>query len=193
MIHRGLQQRRSHQRRDSSSEGQGPASDSDEEEWGLPELGPGDRPRLHLGPDESAGIHFAFEGRRLVVTGYVDEGSRWRAEKAGARVGRSLVSVNGMTVTGTKAAILARLNQVHAVRRQLGFGDPPREEKKPTTKFLLPKTTIGPSTSVPVDPPEELAHDDPFSTPARRRRITFAVATSAEIKFEFRDDFIFIF
>ncbi|KAJ1450417.1 hypothetical protein M885DRAFT_589972 [Pelagophyceae sp. CCMP2097] len=94
----------------------------------LPEIGAGDRPRLHLAARESAGVVFDWRGEPargcLVVAGYVDAATAKRAALAGAALGRALLSVNGVSLSAMpRATVMSRMQQAAELPRQLGFGE----------------------------------------------------------------------
>uniref|UniRef100_A0A6S8ET13 Uncharacterized protein n=1 Tax=Aureoumbra lagunensis TaxID=44058 RepID=A0A6S8ET13_9STRA len=130
------------------------------------------------------GVEFRWDGC-LLVCGYSDAESEGRALIAGARIGRALVSVNGVALIGaSREATLARLANLSSIPRQLGFGDPIPPELPPTQSSQ--QDDEAQDEEEPQDeeiisylPQPRSAHADPFSTPARRRRITYAVATAA--------------
>mmetsp|Transcript_25306 Transcript_25306/g.75982 ORF Transcript_25306/g.75982 Transcript_25306/m.75982 type:complete len:748 (-) Transcript_25306:10-2253(-) len=161
----------------------------------LPEVGPGSRPRLHLAGGESAGVRFRWVGDTqhgaLVVAGYVDATAERRARNAGAAPGVTLASCNGVVLAGcSREAVLQRVAATADVPRQLGF-----LPYAACVLYLAPLTgDVGGSWGLcpQLDATrgnvwlteersrcEERASNqqDPYSTAARRRRITHGVAT----------------
>ena len=144
----------------------------------MPELGPGARPRLHLAPRESAGVHFEWRGSgaggasprgSLVVSGYVSAAAEKRAKAAGARPGAALLSVNGVILGDRdKGFIMQRMSSTLGVARQLGFGDFTEAEPAPALRHSTSQQTLKTAPASPLAPKPASASSAPRASNAGR-------------------------
>ena len=144
----------------------------------MPELGPGARPRLHLAPRESAGVHFEWRASgaggasprgSLVVSGYVSAAAEKRAKAAGARPGAALLSVNGVILGDRdKGFIMQRMSSTLGVARQLGFGDFPEAEPAPALRHSTSQQTLKTAPASPLAPKPASASSAPRASNAGR-------------------------
>ncbi|KAH8095002.1 hypothetical protein JL720_2271 [Aureococcus anophagefferens] len=142
----------------------------------MPELGPGARPRLHLAPRESAGVHFEWRASgaggasprgSLVVSGYVSAAAEKRAKAAGARPGAALLSVNGVILGDRdKGFIMQRMSSTLGVARQLGFGDFPEAEAAPALRHSTSQQTLKTAPASPLAPKPASASSAPRASNA---------------------------
>jgi hypothetical protein len=127
---------------------------------------------LILPPNASAGITFSWTDDKLMATSFVNPDGM-RAKKAGISVGMSLCSINGKSVEGwTFADIIAVMKQHAASKRILQFAAPVLETPSQPSAGAEEE----PPSSKAAPPPTETAHNDPLSTPSRRRRVYLEVS-----------------